>query len=273
MNRTVVSLLFLQIVTIPLLSCTHADVRAPEGTRVSELERELRQKKNELQDLKERNLVLERRLKLVKPSVETASTSRNDSVPALAPVPVPFEPSASGERPRSMESEPRIQSEIKKSTVADANVPRIELTASQRGDEVPVGLSDDGKLYTKILETYRTRKIAELEKSVSMMIKTFPDSVFADNALFLAGQLAFEQGDLARAATYMDRVVDDYPNGNKAVSALYAKAMIEKRLSRAGESRRILESLLRAYPGSPEAMRASMEIKLMSLKPTVRKGI
>jgi len=193
--------------------------------RIQVLERELRRRQAEIQELKEKNLVLEQRLKQ-EADPELVAT---DSVTELPP--------------------------DKESPVK---------TPEPTGDQM---------LYSKILQSYRKRHLSELEKSLALLMKTYPDSVYADNALYICGQLAYELGDYKLAAQYMDRVLRQYPKGNKAVSALFAKAVIEKKQSRFEEAKRLLERLKEQYPGSPEAMRVATELKLIEMAQKQKRGM
>lgn len=203
--------------------------------RIQFLERELRRRQLEIQDLKERNLVLEQRLRRGDSSVEAPAveTMQKSGQKATAP--------------------------------HDQSPAPAKMSASE-----PTG---DQMLYSKILQTYRKRNLSEMEKSLALLMKTYPESVYADNALYLCGQLAYEQGDYQLAGQYMDRVLRLYPKGNKSVSALFAKAIIEKKQSRFGQAKRLLEQLRDQYPGSPEAMRVATELKLIEMAKTQKRGM
>lgn len=126
------------------------------------------------------------------------------------------------------------------------------------------------RLYSKVLETYRAHQNEDLQKALQILLKTYPDSVYADNALYLAGLLAFESNDAVRAAHFMDRVIREYPKGNKMVSALFARAMIDKRLGKIGLAKQMLQSIQKSYPGSPEAHRSATEMKLIEMASSVK---
>lgn len=194
--------------------------------RVVALEKELRRTQKMIDELRERNLVLEKR--------------RSSRAVALSPD-VPATPSP---------------------------MPIIELAPETRIPTVEnVGAAQTGEhfLYSKILETYRTKALGELQKTLQLLIKTYPDSVFADNALYLAGLLALEQGQLDLASKYVDRILKDYPRGNKVVAALFTRAVIAKRLNHFDEARQLFLKVRSLYRGSPEAERVGLELKLLEL--------
>lgn len=212
---------------------------ASAGTeRVRLLEKKLRNKEKELQTLKERNWVLEARVRSELKSGDSAKKSDQVEVPAPAAI------------------APRV------STFNEAPEPQRQQPATVQN----VGTAQTGEhfLYSKVLDSYRNSQAAELEKSVGLLLKTYPDSVFADNALYLAGLLAMESEQLPRAMNYMNQVIRRYPKGNKAVSALFAKGVIQKRQKNHKSARQSFEQVQVLYPGSPEATRVAIELKLLT---------
>jgi TolA-binding protein len=209
--------------------------------RIRSLEREIKRQQGLIDELRERNLVLERRER----NLQSPKTAR------IQPVPIPFHPSAA--------------EEITSAPAPAVNLPVPSAIAAVPAPELAVQEpSGDRLLYSKALESYRNHDVQAMQKSVEILLKTYRDSIFADNALFLAGSLALEKNDLERASQYIDRLLRDYPSGNKAVSGLFLKSMIEKRRKKTAEAKKTLEELQRLYPGSPEALRATVELKLLS---------
>ena len=127
------------------------------------------------------------------------------------------------------------------------------------------GSSGEHYLYSKVVNSYREHKIAELTKSTHLLLKSYPDSVFADNAIYLNGLLSFEMSEYAHAEQYMNQVIREFPQGNKVVGAIFAKAMIAKKMKKYSQSESILQQVARTFPGSPEAGRVNYEIKLLKV--------
>jgi TolA-binding protein len=131
----------------------------------------------------------------------------------------------------------------------------------------PIELVDDGQatsehfLYSKVLDSFRTKDEAALRKSEELLEKSYPDSVFADNAAYLEAELALQLGDRNRALRLFDALLNRYPNGNKAGAAMYGKAMVLRESKRAAAARDVLRALRVRYPGSPEAIRAERELR------------
>ena len=207
-------------------------VQSEDHRRVLVLSQQLKRQRSVLEELRERNLVLERKL----------ATSRGESVPvethSTDPVPIPFEPSAALER-RPQESTPDLLA--------------LPMTSSEQ------------EMYAKIAESYRRHDEKETEKNLGLFLKVYPDSAFADNAVYQMGLLAFENGHTERADDYMNRVLREFPKGNKVVSALFAKAMIEKRKQHFSRARTLLNEIQHSFPGSPEANRVMVELRILNM--------
>jgi TolA-binding protein len=252
-----------------LISCaTRSAVvnNAKSEKRVRALEMELRKRQNFIDEFKERNAILEQKL-VNKKSSEALS---RESVAVMAPI-APIAAIATTAETR----EPQQQLPQQTTLRAPPQVlpPRLSRTgAEDAANAGEVVQTSEQRLYSKVLESYRVHRDLDLQKAVQILLKTYPDSVYADNALYLAGLLAFESNNLAHSSLYMDRVLREYPNGNKMVSALFAKAMIAKRNRNFVEAKALLESIRKLYPGSPEAMRAGTEEKLIELSSDTRKN-
>jgi TolA-binding protein len=247
------ALLLTVLFVIPLAGCsafsTKSVTQTEERRHVQSLSQELKRQRSLVEELKERNLVLERKLAGSKGgySSEISESSISD------PVPVPFEPSAALER-RVVDPTPDLQS-------------LTDLTLASNGQTN--GQTSEQQMYAKIAESYHRHNAAETEKNLELFLKTYPDSAFADNALYQTGLLAFENNNLDRAEHFMIRVRREFPNGDKVVSALFAEAMIQKRKQHYPVARRLLDEVWRAFPGSPEANRVVIELKILDL--TARK--
>jgi TolA-binding protein len=279
-----------------LNGCAARPVGIPEQSqRIQELERALRRKKAQIEDLRERNLVLERR------DQERLRSNLNANDNGETAVPIAFDPSAGGV-PVVSARELLNASTVNQRSKAAFDVPSLPQLAPARlepdssrtlpalpiassslnheasGQAAPVESLSAAKtgehfLYSKILETYRVRNVAEMEKATELLIKTYPDSVFADNSLYISGLLAFEANDMSRAEKYMERVIREYPRGNKVAAALFAKASVEKRQRKYDVARRTFHQILVSYPGSPEAARVATELKLLENKSAKKKEI
>ena len=219
------------------------------------LHRELKKQQAVIEELREKNLVLERRLQ-----IQTA--------PPLPPIATDATPLVAA--PASVQVNPKLDPEAQALVAAVKGLP--QLAPVRRPVDVDPSLDGDKLLYSKVLETYRRHDAGEMKKAVDILIKTYPDSIHADNALYLEGLLAVEKEDRANALLVLERALREYPNGNKAVASLFLKAIVEKQLGQFPEARRDLNLVARIYPGSPEARRVNLELRLFDIKKSTAKS-
>lgn len=222
-----------------------------QASRISRLEQLVRKKDSRIAELKEKNMVLTRRL-----------TNTSIEKEAAKKPPIPFaenEESIEGLISPELEESARLASKIVTATPNEE--PTMTLLPSAGEEQNQTG---EHFLYSKVLSSYREKDAVELRQATEFLLKTYPDSSFADNSLYLCGLQAFESGRYNVAIQDFDKVLAQFPNGNKAVTALLSKAIALKKTGQVHKSRKMLSDLKETYPGSPEAMRARLELAQLS---------
>ncbi|MGE0762015.1 MAG: outer membrane protein assembly factor BamD [Bdellovibrionales bacterium] len=131
------------------------------------------------------------------------------------------------------------------------------------GASLPEG---EKAIYLRLVEAYRKADVNETYKFRDLMLKNYPKSIYADNALYLAGLLDYQRGRIAEAVQNFGELSRRYPAGNKRPAALYAKSIAYNKLNLPHLSKQILEEITRLYPGSPESQRAWMDLRLKENK-------
>src|SRR5690606_19237772 len=125
---------------------------------------------------------------------------------------------------------------------------------------------DDNVIYADVLRLNQMRDLQGVEFMVEELIKRFPRSVHADNALFIAGQLNLSMGLSAESLKYFERIIQDYPLSHKHSAALFHKGVAYRKLKLFDYSTRAFSDVQRIYPGSPESYRVELELKLLKLE-------
>lgn len=120
--------------------------------------------------------------------------------------------------------------------------------------------------YGNVLQNYQTGKLSETIRYKNILLKYFPKSSYADNAIYLVGMLHFEKGFYAEAIRSFDQLIKFYPRGNKRASALYGKASAYQKLKLKKPSESVLKQILEQYPGSQESHRAVVDLELLGAK-------
>lgn len=127
------------------------------------------------------------------------------------------------------------------------------------GSQLPEG---EKAIYLRVVEAYREGNVAQVYKFRDLLLKHYPRSVYADNALYLTGLLDYHKGRTAEAIQNFGDVTTRYPQSNKRVSAMYAKAVAYSKLNMPEFTKRLLKEIIDQYPGSPESQRAWIDLRL-----------
>lgn len=133
----------------------------------------------------------------------------------------------------------------------------VELTGKDISKE------NDIALYAEMVGSFQSDNGIAFKSRLKSMLKRFPQSAYADNALLLAGRMAVDHRNYAEAIRYFGQIEKEYPNSNKIVSAKFAKAMTYKRMNLPDFAVRSLQEVRAKYPGSPESFRADAELKML----------
>lgn len=152
---------------------------------------------------------------------------------------------------------------------SNAAIPKTTKTAvPSLADRVKKNLSED-QIYVQVIQSYQVRDLAALDKSTTEFVKAYPASPYADNALYLRGQLFMQNKLYADAIRNFALITTQYPRGNKVVSALFAKGQTYKKLNLLDFADKTFRQVKKDFPGSPEAERSGVELKLIEIR---RKG-
>lgn len=121
---------------------------------------------------------------------------------------------------------------------------------------------NDIAMYAQMVSAYQSDDEIGFKSRLQSMLSRFPQSSYADNALFLAGRMAVDHKNYAEAIKYFAQIEKDYPRSNKVVAAKFAKAMTYKRMNLPEFAIMSLKEVRTKYVGSPESFRADVELKL-----------
>jgi TolA-binding protein len=145
----------------------------------------------------------------------------------------------------------------KKSVKSQKEALMIELTGK---DPSKV---DDVSLYGELVKAYRANDEIGFKSRLQTFMTRFANSSYADNALYLAGRMAYGNKNYGEAIRYYQRVISEYPRSNKVVGAKLAKGVAYKKMNLQPQAKLVFSELQKRYPGSPEAFRAENEMKIL----------
>jgi tol-pal system protein YbgF len=127
-------------------------------------------------------------------------------------------------------------------------------------------------LYTNALRDYQGGKNDLATQEFSDYVKYYPNTDLAGNASFYLAEIEYKQGNYQQAAADYDKVMQNFPGGNKAAAAQLKKgyALIELGQKDAGVAE--LHRLIQRYPRSPEATDARERLRKLGVPATAPKG-
>jgi TolA-binding protein len=138
---------------------------------------------------------------------------------------------------------------------------RLQVSVDPSFKDLIRKIKSEPELYAQIITLYRRGESVKLNYAVEEFERRYPLSIHSDNALYLRGSLHLQQGQYSRAIRAFDQVIASYPQGDKRVSALFAKAVAYRKLNLLGQARGVLGQLQKDYPGSREFYKAQLEIR------------
>ena len=126
-------------------------------------------------------------------------------------------------------------------------------------NKVTQSASGEYFLYSKVIDTYRTKELSDLKRAVALMLKAYPRSVHSDNAIYLEAELSLEKGQYQNSLDSIELLIKTFPLSNKRVSALYLKAKALKETKQTQAAELAIFEIKAKYPGSPEAAKLSSQ--------------
>src|SRR5258708_11306925 len=112
------------------------------------------------------------------------------------------------------------------------------------------------QLYNDGLRDYNANKNDLASQEFAQYLQVYGNTDLAGNAQFYLGEIAYRQGNFNGAVQAYNKVLDQYPGGNKTAAAQLKKAYALLELGQRDAGIQELRSLVSRYPKSPEALQA-----------------
>ncbi len=153
-----------------------------------------------------------------------------------------------------------------KETVAPSGdpVPPLEEDGFQ-----PHGVSDekvhqrpDEVLYREAWLLLKEGNLIQAFEKFTMLAELFPNSKLADNALYWAGECCYAREQLGEALHFFQRVIVEYPMGNKVPDAMLKMAYIYLHQGKRTAGMALLHQIVTDYPHHPAAVKALSRLSL-----------
>jgi tol-pal system protein YbgF len=111
-------------------------------------------------------------------------------------------------------------------------------------------------LYNAALGDFNAGKNDLASDEFKQFLQAYGNTDLAGNAQFYIGEIQYRQGNLQAAVVSYNKVLDQYPGGNKAAAAQLKKGLALLDLGQRNQGAQELRSLIARFPKSPEAVQA-----------------
>ena len=112
------------------------------------------------------------------------------------------------------------------------------------------------QLYNDALRDYQANKNDLATQEFTQYLQVYGNTDLAGNAQFYLGEIAYRQQNFNGAVQAYNKVLDQYPGGNKGAAAQLKKGYALLELGQRDAGIQELRSLISRYPKSPEALQA-----------------
>jgi tol-pal system protein YbgF len=120
-------------------------------------------------------------------------------------------------------------------------------------------------LYNNALRDYNAARYDLALSQFQDYLKYYSTTDLAGNAQFYIADVEYRSGDFADAVTDYDKVIEQFPGGNKAAAAQLKKGYSLLELGRKDAGVRELNALIQRYPHAIEATQARERLKKLGV--------
>lgn len=144
-------------------------------------------------------------------------------------------------------------------TPAAAAVPVSATVSASPTSTAATGLA----LYRSALDQFNQGDYTASLQSLNAFLESRPEADYMDNALFWIGECYYGMGRYNEALGYFQRVVSEYPDGNKVPDSLLKVALTYERLDNVRSATDVLRVLTDTYPSTDAATRAAERLRAL----------
>jgi tol-pal system protein YbgF len=136
-----------------------------------------------------------------------------------------------------------------------------EAAATEPHAEKPTTEQTPDGLYAAAKQRFDRGEYEDARQLFQTLLEQHPQSDNADNAQFWIGEIYYHEKWYEKAILEYQKVIENYPKGNKVRSALLKQGLAFSNLGDGDNAKLILRELVRKYPNSKEASMAEKKLK------------
>ncbi len=169
-----------------------------------------------------------------------------------------------GNLTRLKESIEEIKGSLEDLRARMEKIEKAGATAKEDEKNEEKSLPDPAALYMEGLDLVREKKdYLEGLQVFKRFLSLFPKHELADNAQYWIGEVYYVRGDWERAVLEFNKVIKEYPQGDKVPAALLKQGYSFEKLGALKEAKVLLKRVIEKYPKSAEAELAEDHLKGM----------
>jgi tol-pal system protein YbgF len=116
-------------------------------------------------------------------------------------------------------------------------------------------------LYARGLKHTKEKEYRKAADTFVKFLADFPDHKLADHAQYWLGEISYAKGDWERAILEFNKVIKNYPDGDKVPAATLKQAFSFEKIGSTKEARVLLEQVVEKFPKSNEAGMAKKHLQ------------
>ncbi len=165
----------------------------------------------------------------------------------------------------ALAAEEKTVSEVKEA-LSSLDKRLASLEKAQRSEPVPASKDapDPEAVYLKGYKETVNKDYTDATETFRGFLASYPDHKLAPNAQYWLGEIYYAKGDWEMAIIEFDKVVKNYPDGEKAAASMLKEGFAFEKLGSKKEARFLLKEVIERFPKTSEAQLAKK--RLESLK-------
>ena len=140
---------------------------------------------------------------------------------------------------------------------------KAQLGTAPRADSLNISAVDPEDLYNLALTDYQRGNYELAIRQFRQYLEYFPNSELADDAQYYIGDCYYTQSQYTQALDSYEGLLDKYPRGNKVPTTLLKIAFTKIAQKDNRAARTFLNRVIETYPNTEEAKLAQMRLELM----------
>ena len=222
---------------------SHFTAEQEDSSLWKKFDQKIQRLSQEFEDERKRNLQFqeETRKKLGEPSSPSAQPVKSGEL------------TSQGEEPEK----PQVQEPAPLQTSPPA-IPAPTPAATPPADKI-----DDKSAYDDAYEYFLREDWSAAQKKFLAFLDRFPKSDYADNAQYWIAESFYNQKNYEKAILEYEKVIQNYPQGDKFSSALLKQAIAFQAIGRLKEAKVRLRQVIEKVPGSDQAQIAKKKLEFI----------